>query len=414
MLDWYATPFSFDDMVFWSGKASGVPFESAMARVDTIITGPHAGAAFPNELKPFVCPSLTRRMQYDFSDVATGPIGQEWAHLDANVVFVQNCAARVVTDANRAPNSDDLEADLREFFRRWHAGEPVTGVDAVRPVTFGGIPVLREPQSLSEWVDLVAALRVARAGGPQAYSDALARVVETVLGARTDSYGAPITLLCLHDTDAFKCAPDGSLTIERPTAGRMPSLVCLGNCGDAAGEAKPGGRAVTMPPDELRRLARVWAATFGVADADAGPCTCESPADCAVSLNRPYAGGHELQDWTDRLADFGVAVEAFQVEFNRSVLLGPAADAVLRLPGEDWPPHDAAHAKHIAQKLRAATEEARAPARSKLRECDASAWDQSRGHFLANGRRAAYCPHTLAPGQPRARAALLPPPCTAA
>ena len=75
------------------------------------------------------------------------------------------------------------------------------GILTPRQVTFAGIPVLCEPKSDDEWAALVAALRVSRAGGPQAYSEALTRVFETVLGARPDD--AALTLICLHDTDAF-------------------------------------------------------------------------------------------------------------------------------------------------------------------------------------------------------------------
>eukprot|EP00966_Prymnesium_polylepis_P123186 2847981-Prymnesium_polylepis.1 len=81
-IEWYRGAFTFDEMVFWYGKGQGVSFEEAIAKVDTIVTGPHAGVAFPEEFKPFVSDRLTRRNQYDYSDVATGPVGRAWAARD--------------------------------------------------------------------------------------------------------------------------------------------------------------------------------------------------------------------------------------------------------------------------------------------------------------------------------------------
>ena len=73
-IDWIPAgrTFGFDELVFWKGKGS-LPFNSAAARADTIVLGPHAGARFPAELQPFVDPALTRRKQYDYSDAITSP-----------------------------------------------------------------------------------------------------------------------------------------------------------------------------------------------------------------------------------------------------------------------------------------------------------------------------------------------------
>jgi len=45
--------FAFDELVFWQSVGQQ-PFEQAAAHIDTIVLGPHASAAFPSELKPFV------------------------------------------------------------------------------------------------------------------------------------------------------------------------------------------------------------------------------------------------------------------------------------------------------------------------------------------------------------------------
>ena len=51
--------YALDDLVFWKDKEAGVSFADAVARADTIVLGPHAGTAFPSELKPFVSKALT-------------------------------------------------------------------------------------------------------------------------------------------------------------------------------------------------------------------------------------------------------------------------------------------------------------------------------------------------------------------
>lgn len=135
---------------FWQ-TAGQQPFEQAAAQIDTIVLGPHASAAFPSELKPFVNPELTQRKQCDFSDVLTSTLGRLWAQCDAHTVFVENPHPRLAGDANRAPRVDPM-ADLREFFARLARqknGDKVSfaGIDAIRPLTFSGEPVLLEPQS---------------------------------------------------------------------------------------------------------------------------------------------------------------------------------------------------------------------------------------------------------------------------
>ena len=106
-IDWIPAgrTFGFDELVFWKGKGS-LPFNSAAARIDTIVLGPHAGARLPAELQPFVDPALTRRKQYDYSDAITSPLGRAWAAADPAVIFVECPHSRVVLDPNRAPPAD--------------------------------------------------------------------------------------------------------------------------------------------------------------------------------------------------------------------------------------------------------------------------------------------------------------------
>ena len=56
--------FEFHDLVFWQGKEHGQSFQDVASRIDTVVFGPHASAAFPTELKPFISASLTRRKQF--------------------------------------------------------------------------------------------------------------------------------------------------------------------------------------------------------------------------------------------------------------------------------------------------------------------------------------------------------------
>ena len=46
------------------GKEHGQSFKDVASRIDTVVFGPHASAAFPTELKPFISASLSRRKQF--------------------------------------------------------------------------------------------------------------------------------------------------------------------------------------------------------------------------------------------------------------------------------------------------------------------------------------------------------------
>lgn len=160
--------FAFEDMVFWQ-TAGRRPFEQATVQIDTIVLGPHASVAFPSELRPFVNLELTQRKQCDFSDVLTSTLGRLWAQCDAHTVFIENPHARLAGDANRAPPLDPM-AELREFFARLARqknGDKVAfaGIDAIRPITFSGEPVLLEPQGESEWAQLSQAIQRCMAQG---------------------------------------------------------------------------------------------------------------------------------------------------------------------------------------------------------------------------------------------------------
>eukprot|EP00927_Polykrikos_kofoidii_P068688 TRINITY_DN64018_c0_g1_i1.p1 TRINITY_DN64018_c0_g1~~TRINITY_DN64018_c0_g1_i1.p1 ORF type:complete len:392 (+),score=59.80 TRINITY_DN64018_c0_g1_i1:106-1176(+) len=348
-------------MVFWQGKGCGRSFEEVASDIDTVVSGPHASAAFPAELRPFISERLTRRKQYDFSDVITGPVGRAWAEADPGVVFVENPHSRVVQDPNRK-SDDDPEPALREFYARLgrqrsgEVGISFKGVDTVRPITFSGEDVIMEPSAevgekdLQSWNSLVQALKTSAELGPRAYITSLERVMELVLADRRP--GRRVVFVGLHDTNTFKMRDDGAIVVERPEAERMPPLVNFGNLGDFMGDPTDGAET-TMPGAEMRRVASAWAGAFDVEQDFAQPPTFAHMAP--ISFNRPYAGGHEVQLWSSRLCDVrDISTACFQVEFDRAALLGPRVTDSLRQPGTDWPAVDADHVADVARRLSAA------------------------------------------------------------
>lgn len=343
-LDWIPAgqSFGFDELVFWQGK-DGAPFSTAAARIDTIVLGPHASARFPAELQPFVDGALTRRKQYDYSDVITSNLGRAWAAADPRVVFVENPHSRLVLDPNRAPPADIMPG-LREFFsrlERQRAGEKVSfsGIDAVRPVTFAGEPVLRQPTNGAEWAALERVLAATRAAGPDAYRLACDSVIGQVLDARRPR-GA-LRIISLHDTMNTKMRADGAIVVERPESDRLPALVNFGNKGDERGERETD--AITISAAELRRIAQAWGQAFRIDAKTRGS---------AITLNRPYKGAFETIHFGAKLAALNeLRVGAVQVEFLRETLLGPRATAHLKKPGEDWPVVDGEHLKGIVAAL---------------------------------------------------------------
>ena len=188
-IDWIpeGTRFGVDEMTYFVGR--GVrDFDEILPEVDLIITGPHGSGAFPAELQPFVDMRLTRRLQYDFTDISTSPVTRRWAQIDPRVLYIEAPHPRAARDANRA-RPDDLIPGLREAFARLDAGGPdgrpsLSGVDAVRPVTFGYLPVYKRPQTDDDWERLGDALRRAGALGIDEYERVRDDLVERVIEAK--------------------------------------------------------------------------------------------------------------------------------------------------------------------------------------------------------------------------------------
>lgn len=334
--------FSFDDIVLWQGRGRQA-FAEVARDIDTIILGPHASAHFPGELRAFVSPELTLRKQCDFSDLLTSDLGRAWAAADRHAVFIENPVSRLVLDANRAPPADTL-AGLREFYRRLaqqRAGESVGfgGVDAVRPITFGGEAVLLEPTSAAQWEALGRALAAAAERTVAVYRASCDSVLQAVLECRPA--GAPLHVFSLHDTMNTRMRSDGAIVLARPQTDRLPRLANLGNRGDAQGEEQ--NEPLTIAGAELRRIAAGWVEAFGLQG---------SARASDILLNRPYKGAFETVHYGARLRSLAAQrTGAVQVEFLRETLLGPAAIAQLHAPGDDWPEADAAHIGAIAASL---------------------------------------------------------------
>jgi hypothetical protein len=381
-VDWIpaGTTFGRDDMVFFAGKGERV-LDDVLEEIDLIVTGPHASAAFPEEMAPFVDGRLTRRLQYDFTDVSTSPVARRWAEIDPHVLYIEDPHPRAVRDANR-PRPADLVAELREAFKRLEVAGPdarpsLTGVDAVRPVTFAYLPVLAAPPDEDGWRALGEALAAAGALGVDRYERLRDELIERVIEAKLrrlasldraalsgSDWNSATTLdhLSIHDTMNHTARPDGAIRTEREPADQLPNVVALSNRGDAEGEVAVSDETSlrapigvpTMDPARLRRIGEAYRAAFGAHE------------DGDVAYNRPYVGGYETQVVGPRLRQLEplavvrpdeaparrLRFGSWQNEFLREFLLGPDATAALMQPGTGWttPPPD--RVEWLAERLR--------------------------------------------------------------
>ena len=381
-IDWIpkGTRFGVTEMAYFVGRGER-DVDDVLADIDLVVTGPHASAAFPAELQPFVDVRLTKRLQYDFTDVSTSPIARRWAEIDPHVLYIEDPHPRAVRDANR-PRPDDLVAVLREAFDRLDEDAPTTrpslaGVDAVRPVTFGYLPVYTKPRADSEWNEFGAALAGAGALGIDEYERVRDDLVQRVIEAKLRKLAAldPATctvaewnsattldLLSFHDTMNHTARPDGAICLRREPGDRLPNVVAVSNRGDAQGEVPERDEAsirgendvTTMRPSRLRAIGHAYRMAFDAWDSN------------DVAFNRPYIGGHETttagpmlralepravvrpKGDQPRRIHFG----AFQNEFLREFLLGPESTSHLQQPGTDWvfPPDD--RVNWLAERLR--------------------------------------------------------------
>lgn len=344
------TVFTPEDVTFWADRSTR-SLDEAIADADLLVSAPHAGAAIPEELAPFLAPEFTRRLQYDFSDVSTSAIVRRWAEIDHRIVVVENPHPRMLRDPNREPPAD-LRATLREAFARVRAAGPnahvdLSGVDAVRPVTFSFYPLLSVPSDDAEIDRIADAFAAVAERGLRVYEntrDELSdRFVAKTFAEGSTGAASAFTRLSFHDTMNATTTVDGAVNVQRERADRLPAVVALSNRGDHEGEAIGDG-VVTMAPEHLRLLAQTHRSAFAVADA------------ASVALNQPYLGSFEIIDAGARFrtvsaeaASLGVSLGAVQAEFLREFLLGEANTAVLQQPGTAWVEPDAEHVDRIAR-----------------------------------------------------------------
>lgn len=329
----------------------------AIEEADLLVSTPHSGAAIPAEIAEFLSPTLTRRLQYDYSDVATAAVVTRWAEIDPRIIAVINPHPRLIRDPNRATPAD-VRGDLSEAIARVRAAGPwqrvnLTGVDAIRPVTFSFFPILDIPETdaaVARLVDTFARTAEQGLGVYERTRDALTeRFLEKGL-----TKGGWFTRLSFHDTMNTTTTREGAVNVARAEADRLPDVVALSNRGDSRGETRSSTDAPTMNPVRLRLLAEAHRDGFDVQHDD------------AVQLNTPYLGSQEIiaarerfQQISDEADAAGFLSDAVQAEFLREYLLGPAATAALQQPGTEWINEDPAHIDMLARACKCAWDEYR-------------------------------------------------------
>ncbi|WP_460797277.1 N-formylglutamate amidohydrolase [Microbacterium sp. GXF0217] len=325
--------------------------DDAIRDADVLISCPHAGAAIPAEIAEFLSPALTRRLQYDFTDVATDAIVRRWAAEDPRVVAVLNPHPRLVRDPNRAKPAD-VAADLTEAIERTRSAGAwkkvdLTGVDAIRPVTFSFLPILQVPDTDAGLHALVDAFVDVAERGLGVYERIRDDLTERFIAEKLRT-GDRFTRLSFHDTMNTTTTKDGAVNVPREAKDRLPDVVALSNRGDAHGEQRDPADPPTMDPARLRILAEAHRAGFAVRTA----------AD--VALNKPYLGSQEIlaagirfRELADQARSAGAHFDAVQAEFRREFLLGDAAVAELNEPGTEWITEDPSHVADVAASCRA-------------------------------------------------------------
>ncbi|RLP77017.1 hypothetical protein D9V32_05165 [Mycetocola tolaasinivorans] len=346
------TVYTAEDITFWANPERR-SLDQAIAEADVLVSCPHSGAAIPAEISPYLAPEFTRRLQYDFSDVATSAIVRRWAEIDPRIVYVENPHPRLIRDPNRA-KPEDPAALLAEAIERVRAAGPyqrvdLTGVDAIRPVTFSFYPLLRVPDTAAELSELTHTFaRVAEQGlgvYERTRDDLTERFIAAAYARAAREGQARFTRLSFHDTMNTTTTREGAVNVAREAKDRLPRIVALSNRGDHAGNPRPEG-PVTMDPVRIRVLAAAHREAFAT----------ELPED--VALNQPYLGSQEIIAAGERFTreydapDAGVHLDAVQAEFLREFLLGNAAVSVLHEPGEGWITEDPDHIDAVAHACR--------------------------------------------------------------
>lgn len=354
------TVFTPDDITFWAGKGEGRTLADALAEADLLVSTPHAGSAMPEEVREFVVEDYTERLQLDYTDCTTAPICRAWAATDPRIIYVENPHPRLIRDPNRKKPAD-VAATLREAIERVREAGignrvDLTGVDAIRPVSFSFRPVLVTPSTGAELDRLTETFAAVAANGLEVYERTRDELRERMLARSLSDPSSPraVWRLSFHDTMNTTTTVDGAVNVAREAKDRLPAVVALSNRGDAEGRPRDADPIITMPTDQVQALALAHRRAFRVAEAS------------DVQLNQPYLGSQEIIDSGARFDEVraeadavGVRLGAVQAEFLREFLLGDAATAELHAPGTLWPAVDEAHSARIAAECRVAWNEFR-------------------------------------------------------
>ncbi|MCV2393173.1 N-formylglutamate amidohydrolase [Actinotalea sp. M2MS4P-6] len=325
-----------------------------LALVDVVVHDPHASVALPVELEEWLAPGLSDRRRIDFSDVASDALGRHWASLDPHVVYVRNPVNRLVLDPNRfRPVRSQLGGQLVEAVRRSRAAleqgtrPSLSGMDAVRPVTFAGWPVLDLDRVLADPETFLDVLDDAAGRTVDVYRATVREVIAQVLAAKRTMLAqvspadlsaedavrlSGLLVVGLHDTSAFTLTADDRLAVPKPVDDTLPTFVDFGTRGDSnADPGIPDGHGglepTSMRPEAVRALRQCYVKAFGSAR--------------GFTINDPYKGAEETVRFRDEYAVPSrlsrPIVDVVQLEWSRETLYGADGAAALTSPGTAWP-----------------------------------------------------------------------------
>merc|ERR1712087_708197 len=125
-------------------------------------------------------------------------------------------------------------------------------------------------------------------------------------------------------------------------------------------------RPLSTPGPRMRAIAAAWATSFGETVDDVeqwaktlGDARAAHAHTYDFSFNRPSLGVQETFGWSKYFREKDRHADVFQVEFERSQLIGHRAAESMRGAGESWPPEEfpedvADTVEKVAQKLQSA------------------------------------------------------------
>jgi N-formylglutamate amidohydrolase len=228
---------------------------------------------------------------FDHPDLAElRPAGQTTATLG----LVRMPIARVLIDANRAPDSLDNPDG------------------AVKTTTSYGDPIYRSPLNRQDQIDL-------RQRYWQPFHEQLNALVRRHAGQMR---------LFLDCHNMAQRGPDAY-----GDAGKVRPLICIANFGNERGEFVPSRGSLTAPPPFAQKAAAIAQELFS----DLTLLEPNPEPTPVVALNRPFPGGYILRRYTGNLyqrAD--TPYMGLMVEINRGLIVGnQRTDTPIQPPNEE-------------------------------------------------------------------------------